>query len=394
MPAVTTRRVLRPPRPSATRVGAWVAILFSAAACAGGDAPTTQTEVPTFKGFVDLEIGEFEGEDPYLFSYIFSVAADPLGRILVTDSQAHEVRVFDPDGNFLFHLGGQGDGPGEFRSPCCVAFSPGGELWVRQEPRFTVFELEDDGARYVSTVRRLFTGQLGGYPVVFDGEGRIIDLGLLPDEGGRFVEARIHLNPDGGADTVSVPEPEAAVEGRTTVEFSSDRGFGFMYFHQPYGPRWLQAWGPGGAWASAVSSAYEIELQDPNGAVSRLVGPADPGPALSPAEVDYARHRLEGDMERGNLDELPFDIPDRKPPLAELLFDREGRLWVRKTAADGAETTEADVYEDGVLVARYRWPSRVRTGGVPWVTESALYGTTTDPLGVQRAARVRFEPDA
>lgn len=392
VPDGTAMRGQRSPRPAAGRIWVWAGVLLSAAACVGGDSATTQTEVPTFDGFVDLEIGELEGDDPYLFSSIFSVAADPLGRILVTDGQAHEVRVFDPDGNFLFHLGGEGDGPGEFRSACCVGFSPEGELWVRQEPRFTVFELGDAGARYLRTVRRLFVGQLGGYPVVFDAEGRIIDLGLLPEAGGQFVEARIHLNPDGSADTVTVPQPAAAAEGHRTVEFSSDRGYGVMYFHQPYGPSWLQAWGPAGAWASAVSSVYEIELHGPDGAVSQLVGPVDPGPPLSPAEVDYARGRLEGDMERGDFDEPPFDIPERKPPLAQLFFDRGGRLWVQKTPADGDETIEADVYEGGVLVARYRWPARVRAGALPWVTESALYGTTTDALGVQRAARVRFEP--
>ena len=51
---------------------------------------------------------------------------------------------------------------------------------------------------------------------------------------------------------------------------------------------------------------------------------------------------------------------------------------------------EADVYEGTTLVARYRWPSRVDPGSVPWATETSLYGTTTDALGVERAARVRF----
>ena len=378
-------------RPRFPAIHACGTLLFFAAACAGDDAAPPAADIPTFEGTVDLEIGELEGDEPYLFTRIFSVAADPLGRILVTDSQAHEVRVFDPDGNFLFHLGGEGDGPGEFRSPCCVGFSPEGELWVRQEPRFTVFELEDAGARYVRTVRRLFAGQLGGYPVVFDAERRIVDVGLLPEGGGQFVEARIHLNPDGSADTVEVREPAAAAEGRKTVEFASDRGRGFLYFYQPYGPRWLQAYGPRAAWASAVSTAYEIERHGPDGAVSQLTGPSAPGPALSPAEVESARERLERDMERGNVDEPLFDLPERKPPLAALFFDRGGRLWVQKTAAGGAETTEADVYEGTTFVARYRWPRRVRAGALPWVTETALYGTTTDELGVQRAARVRFE---
>lgn len=369
-------------------------ILLGVAACTGGDvpAPAPEADVPTFEGSVDLEIGEVEGDDPYLFSRVFAIAADPGGRILVADGPAHEVRVFGPDGEFLFSLGGEGDGPTEFRRPFRVGFSPEGELWVGHEPRYTAFELEETGATYLRTVRRPFAGQLGGHPVVFDAEGRLVDLGLLPGPEGRFIDGRIHLNPDGSADTVEVLEPEAAAEGRMSVEFTRDGFQGFMYFHQPYGPQWLQAYGPGGVWASAVSSAYEIELHDPTRTVTQLVGPSDPGPLLTPDEVESAQERLEGDAERGNLDEPPFDVPERKPPLSALFFDRSGRLWVQKAAAGGDETIEADVYEGTTLVARYRWPRRVRAGMSPWVTETELYGTTTDELGVQRVARVRFEP--
>ena len=369
----------------------WAAVLIWVSACTGDDAPAPEADVPAFEGTVDLEIGELEGDDPYLFTRVFAIAADPAGRILVADGPAHEVRVFDSGGDFLFSLGGEGDGPGEFRRPFRLGFSPEGELWVGQEPRYTAFELEDVGARYIRTVRRPFAGQLGGQPVVFDAEGRLVDLGRLPDAEGRFVDGRIHLNPDGSADTVEVREPDAAAEGRMTVALTMNGFQGFRYFYQPHGPSWLQAHGPRGIWASAVSSAYEIELHRPDGTVSQLMGPSDPGPPLTPAEADNARERLEGDAERGNLDGPPFDVPERKPPLAALFFDIEGRLWVQKTAAGGAEAVEADVYEGTTLVARYRWPTRVRPGGSPWVTDTALYGTTTDSLGVQRVARVSFD---
>ena len=122
-----------------------------------------------------------------------------------------------------------------------------------------------------------------------------------------------------------------------------------------------------------------------------ITGPPGLGPPLSPEEREYARSRLERDMDRGNLDEPAFEIPETKAPLADLFFDQAGRLWIEKSAPDGAEMVEADVYEGATLVARYRWPSRVDPGSVPWATETALYGTTTDELGVQRAARVRFQ---
>ena len=375
----------------------YAAILLWVTACTDGDAPESETDVPTFDGTVDLEIGEFDGDDAYLFSRIASVAEDPLGRILVVDRGVSEVRVFDPSGAFLFRFGGEGDGPEEFRGPCCLGFSPEGELWVRQEARYTAFELHDAAATYLRVQRRPFGGQGGAAPVTFDAEGRLVDIGSLPNSGDAFAHGRVHVNADGSADTVVLREPEAAAAGHRTVVLDMS-GFaeGFsgtaqLYLYQPYGPLWLRAHGSRGAWASASSSTYAVELHAADGSAMRITGAPGQGPPLSADEREYARSRLERDVERGNLDEPAFEIPETKGPLADLFFDQAGRLWVERAAADGAETIEADVYEGATLVARYRWPSRVDPGAVPWATETALYGTTTDELGVQRAARVRFE---
>ena len=322
--------------------------------CAEGGIERSPGDVPTFHGTVDLEFGEIEGEDPYLFTRIESIVEDRRGRLLVADLQSHEVRVFGSEGDFQFRFGGQGEGPGELTRPCCLTFGPKGKLWVRESTRYSVFRLDGVSAEYDGGARIAHVGIGMVAPITFDAEGRLVDIGSLK----RMI-------------------------GDTPVMF-------FVY--QPFGPLWVHAHSPGGAWAEAVTSEYSVTLHHPDGTVSRVEGPQLPGPRLGPSEHERAQAAIDRDLQRFDLRDHPFGIPDRKPPLADIFFDRSGRLWVEKTAAEGEEMREADVYAGSALVARYRWPRRVSVGDVPWVTESALYGTTRDSLDVRRVARVRFEP--
>lgn len=371
------------------RTGLLVALL-AASGCSGG-ASESSNEVPTFLGSVDLEVGEVDGDDPYLFTRIPSIVEDPNGRLIVADLQSHEVRVFGTEGRFLFRFGGQGEGPGELTRPCCLAFGPDGALWVREDTRYSVFRLAEAGADYDRIVRIAHASVGLTAPVTFDAAGRLVDIGSIMVEGGP-VTARLHHVPGGAVDTVLMADPERQTTGSTTVE----RMFGEMaiavHLYQPSGPRWIHAHGRGGVWAEAVTSEYSVTLHHPDGTVSRIEGPPLPGPPLSPAERERAQSSIDRDLSRADLRNHPFGIPDRKPPLADIFFDRSGRLWVEKTAADGDEMREADVYARTELVARYRWPGRVRVGEVPWVSESTLYGTTSNAMDVQRVARVRFEP--
>ena len=371
------------------RTGLLVALL--AASGCSGRASESPDEVPTFLGSVNLEVGEIDGDDPYLFTRIPSIVEDPGGRVIVADMQSHEVRVFGPDGRFLFRFGGQGEGPGELTRPCCLTFGPDGALWVREETRYSVFRLAAAGADYERGVRIAHASVGLVAPITFDAEGRLVDIGSIMVEDG-YVTARLHHGTGGAVDTVLMADPERQATGSTTVE----RMFGEMaiavHISQPSGPRWIHAHGPGGMWAEAVTSEYSVALHHPDGTVSRIEGPALPGPPLSPAERERAQASIDRDLSRADLRNHPFGIPDRKPPLADIFFDGSGRLWVEKAAADGDELREADVYAGTELVARYRWPRRVRVGEVPWVSESTLYGTTSNSMDVQRVARVRFEP--
>lgn len=372
-----------------TRVVLLAGLLPVAAACSDATSAGAPGRIPTFEGTMDLEFGEAYGEDPYLFSRVESIVEDASGRLLVADMQTHEVRVFDSEGGFLFRFGGPGEGPGELTQPCCLAFGPEGMLWVRESARYSVFRLGGATAEYDRGVRIAHVGIGMVSPVTFDAGGRLIDIGVVMVDGGAGV-ARLHRGPGDAADTVMMADSEKQATGSATVEAMFGDTPVQLFVYQPFGPRYVHSHGPGGVWAEVATSEYSVTLHNPDGTVSRIEGPPLPGPPLSRSERERAQATIDRDLQRTGTRDHPFGIPDRKPPVAGIFFDRTGRLWVEKTAAEGDEMQEADVYAGTELVARYRWPRRVRTGTVPWVTGSMLYGTTADSLGVQRVARVGF----
>ena len=367
-----------------------VTVLVITAACVDEGNVVSEPDVPTYEGEIDLEIGELEGDDPYLFTYIGHVLSDEGERIVVADMRTSEIRVFESDGRFAFRFGGHGEGPGELTDPSFLEFGPEGELWVRESTRFSVFSLDSAGAEYQRGVRSPNVGVVGVIgPFTFDPDGQLIAVGALFD-GQANREVRLRLNADGRVDTLHLAAAERQSAGQATVPVERGPFRGVSYLHQPFGPRWVHAHARGGSWVEAVTSEYSINHHAPDGTTSVIEGPSFPGPPLSTADREWAQTRMEREVDRAGIAEHPFGIPERKPPLADMFFDRHDRLWVEKTPASGATMREADVYDGTTLAARYRWPRRIQDYPTPWATESLLYGVTVDSLGVQRVARVRF----
>lgn len=86
-----------------------------------------------------------EDDEDLIFGSIGGMITDRDGRLYVPDLQARQISVFSPDGEFLRHLGREGEGPGEFREPRSLVLMPNGNVGVihEQPPRIICFRPSD-----------------------------------------------------------------------------------------------------------------------------------------------------------------------------------------------------------------------------------------------------------
>lgn len=370
---------------------AFLGLLVLLSACEGQGEASANAMVEALSGVVDLRIGVLDGPAPYVFGRVAGIVEGPLGRIFVADQLVHEIRVFDTDGAFLFSIGREGQGPGEVTGPCCLSFAPDGTLWVRDggNTRYVGFKITEHNAEPIATVRMAHSDGWLYAPLLFTADNGFIDIGhrFDPRVGGEEL-VRFSLRDDGDVVRSEViQEPSPQVLGTVVRQDRLNR----LYFPQPFGPRFLVAYGPGGMRASAVSSRLLVSGYSADGAAWSIAGDAAPGPVLSPEELARAQERIDGYVQRGGGVRSDYpSVPERKTPLSGLMFDREGQLWVAFASAP-AVPARANVYNLGELVGERTWPHDVSLAFPAWIGPDHALGIATDTLGVQQVVRIQFE---
>lgn len=338
-----------------------------------------------------LSIGLADGPDPYVFGRIEAVDVDRGGRIYVLDGMNLHVRVFSAQGEFLLEMGGPGGGPGEFRAMRLRAMGLMGDSLVAIHNNWTnqlvLFDLQGEyrsATRLPPVVRRGATtglADLGRGQFLLHGK-RGYGTRLFAESQGQEILLRVNLN-DGTIDTLVEYQPH------DVIPHALSQGM-MELFPRPFPSREVWTVGPGGRIAFGNGEAYVITVYDPMWrAVARLTGPTVPRDVT---KEDVAAFREQFPFGSG-MDDMPpamrraaatvlseMEYPTEWPAYDQLLYDSEGRLWVRNPVRPKESFATWDVYDTALqYVAVAEIPSDVQ---VLKIQNGVVYGKATDQFGV------------
>jgi len=334
---------------------------------------------------VDFAIGAGMTDADYLFAGVSDLALLPDHRFIVVDSKALRVAVFGREGRFITDIGGPGEGPGEFaRRPYSASVSREGEVWVKMVSRgYQVYVPHSQHWSYSRTVSLGPKRPVYGSPM-FATDGAIV-MRTRGDALVWIVAGEIVLE-----DTLPPRISERELGYGEFVSPDGDWGAGVR---GPYHPKDLLALGRTGGYAMVVTSRYAINLFGDRGVRFATIRREDMGPRVSVEERERAEHVVDSLVDfykRVGAIYPSFVVPRRKPPIEELWYDEDNRLWVQLSRPDTDSLARAHVYSDrGVFLFAATWPRDVSlVHGA--IRDTVAIGRRIGVLDVEEVVRMTF----
>ena len=275
----------------------------------------------------ELSIGVDIGDEPYLFGAITAAWATE-DRIYIVDSQVPAVRAFDLEGNYLFDIGNQGQGPGEYGQPVAMAVTGDGRILVTdvQGGHLNIFDSEGNAVDDWGLGSPMAAM---GLEISYDAEifTRVLE---MPDmTSGVSFEVRMGMQavgPDGLVGEPIFPPPIEYEPPTVAVDImGNSRQMAILPFTPSY--EWVMA--PGGEMIVGVGNEYRFEIHTPAGSTMIVEKNWDPV-AVDPGEVAFRADMAVSNFRRMAPD---FQLDESKVPAHKAAFtrfraDRSGRVWV------------------------------------------------------------------
>ncbi len=346
---------------------------------------------------IEFRIGGHTNDPDYQFTEVRDIAILADHGFVVADRTGGRAAWFDADGRHIGELGGLGEGPGEFAGgfdrPSSVAVHPDGDVWLNTTRKHLIFALVPTGAEYVGSMPS--RGTYSGRPMfAADGLIGLTDLDVRGHFGARvWVDSAWSVL---SVDTLPARTDEHLGHGLVTIEQRGGRE-SYLTVLAPFGPRDRLAHARTGGYARAVTSRYEIDLYGADGVLIQTIRRDHSGPVVSGAERQHEEFVIDStaafyEQQPFRAEYEPGEIPEQKPPIDNLWFDEDGRLWVSLWGTDGDSLARAHVYSaEGEFLFLAAWPRDVSLQNGAMRGDVAI-GFATDEFDVPEIVKLVFGP--
>ena len=364
----------------------------------------------------DLSIGVEEGDEPYMFAMIGSVwPADDM--ILVSDFRLPAVRAFDYDGNFLFQVGGPGQGPGEYERPMAAAVLPHGNIVVVEGSKVHVY---DGGGTYLEQWTEEQTGMMffGPGTVTVGLDGTVYRRAPIMDnlQRGRMSFGSMRwgmkpLGPDGPGEIIEAPATDYEAP---TVRVAMGDNVAMMMV--PFAPRHQWTLTPNGTFVAGVPTEYRFTIHAAAGHQTLVQKYWEPVPVSDgEAEIRMRGQRVVINGSTPEIDWGDVEMPTTKPAYDNLFATRDGHILAVRSGpatvdpaclAPDAESspgsgsscidgvTWGDLFDgEGMFIGSFEIPSGTQLMS-PYIDHDALWTGFQDELGTVTVKRFRIVPPA
>lgn len=328
-----------------------------------------------------VDIGIIDGPEEYQLFQVYGGSVLPGDTILVVNGGTQELRFYDPKGGFVRSTGGDGEGPGEFRTPIGVwHFGDSMAVWGYQLRRLAVYNRQGEFIRQASPERKGLNPRLLG--VFSDGSMLVQDSwyeGL--DQSMKQMYLHLGLFDGDGSFVDSLPKHPLALMGR----LGESRLVGGPLF----GARTSTAADSRSYWIG-TGLAPEVRRFDPQGAPIQIVRWADEDRSVPQEEIDHywaEEFAQTPEERRGQTEELRRSMPVSESfPVFELLQStRENGLWIQiyRRPQDLGPDRWLVADRSGEIVAKIETPEGFR---MMEIGEDYIAGVYLDELDVEHFA--------
>jgi len=296
-------------------------------------------------------VGELDGPAWAQFQDLTDAAFAADGTLFLLDSGTPTVVAVSDEGALRFHVGGRGEGPGEYRSPQSVDVLPNGTVAVFDAAKRAFLLFAADGA-HLDEVRPDLTLGVPGRPMKVAADGTLLALperivtgslgaAMLTGAGIRRIDTdipllRIHLSNDGAASVVArIPVAPKLADATSVIRaFAPDPSFGLV---------------EGDGIAILTAEEYRIEVLSLDGSPYSVIQRGLSVRPTSATDRSSFLQQLNGDSrEGGSIGQQGGQGSRRRPPApwfyptispaVRIETDGDRSIWVQRSASADATT--------------------------------------------------------